>query len=99
MILTLAICIIIPLMTDEFNDLSKSYIIISISLIIFHPLNVMGHYNLLDHLFRWRISIKPDNKYGVNYNKLQYFPVQEKLSVCVSVIVASVIGIMIYVLG
>ena len=96
MIFTASICIVAPLITGEFVHFSEAYVGFAIILVVCHPINVMGHYGLLSIRGRENLSSEKDGN-ELDYSKLDYFPTQEKYSICTSVIIALAAWLMIYV--
>ena len=95
MILTATICIVIPSTTNEFTYNSRVYGSSALVLIILHPINVLGHYNLLkgknDEIFSSDAKAN-----GLYHNRLVYFPAQEKIAISISIAIAFIAGLIIY---
>ncbi|MCP4349577.1 MAG: hypothetical protein GY795_29195 [Desulfobacterales bacterium] len=86
--LAVIFCILIPLTTDDFGNISKAFLASGSVLIFFHPINMAAHYELFDNKGRIKhVKMKNENK-ELDFDKLSYCPHQEKISIFISVVLA-----------
>lgn len=81
-----SLCIVWPLATGDFSRVAKTALAIGYTLVAFHPINVAAHYRLLFSKTGRSIYLKiPGGDYP-------YITDQEKVSLAISLVVATMAG-------
>nr|VFJ47431.1 MAG: hypothetical protein BECKDK2373C_GA0170839_101829 [Candidatus Kentron sp. DK] len=96
MFITFLACILLPLVTGEFGQISRAVLGSALLLLILHPVNMLGHYELLTESGRLKYSRKIGEKKGIAFEELIYFPRQEAISVGISLLLAVTVGYFVY---
>jgi hypothetical protein len=96
MLLTLTFCILTPLVVGRFTPLSVAMLGFSFTLIFSHPINMLAHYELLKGPGRRKYAKTTSSGKAIDFDLLPYWPLQERVSVSVSLIAAGIIAIFLY---
>ncbi len=86
--LTIIFCILIPLIKDDFGNISKAFLASGSVLVFFHPINMVTHYELFGSKGRINHVKTTNEKKELDFDKLTYCPSQERISIFISVVSA-----------